>query len=39
MKFPDIIVKLKDKNKNEILGEYIYKSLMYFNCIENVQLI
>ena len=39
MKFPDIIVKLKDKNKNEILGEYIYKNLMYFNCIENVKLI
>ena len=39
VKFPDIIIKLNEKNKKEILGEYIYKNLLCFNCVENVQLI
>ena len=39
VKFPDIIIKLNEKNKKEILGEYIYKNLICFNCVENVQLI
>ena len=39
VKFPDIIIKINEKNKKEILGEYIYKNLICFNCIENVQLI
>ena len=28
VKFPDIIIKLNEKNKKEILGEYIYKPNM-----------
>ena len=39
VKFPDIIIKINEKNKKEILGEYIYKNLICFNCVENVQLI
>ena len=39
VKFPDIIIKINEKNKKEILGEYIYKNLLCFNCVENVQLI
>ena len=39
VKFPKIIIKLIDINENKLLGEYIYKDLLCFNCVENVQLI
>ena len=39
VKFPKIMVKIMDNDENNLLGEYIFKNLMCFNCIENVQLI
>ena len=39
VKFPEIIIKINEKNKKEILGEYIYINLICFKCVENVQLI
>ena len=39
IKFPKIMVKIMDHDESNFLGEYIFKNLMCFNCIENVQLI
>ena len=39
VKFPKIMVKLTDNDGKNILGEYIYKNILCFNCVENVQLI
>lgn len=39
VKFPKIMVKLTGNNGKNILGEYIYKNILCFNCVENVQLI
>jgi len=39
VKFPKIMVKLTDNDGKNILGEYIYKNMLCFNCVENVQLI
>ena len=37
--FPKIMVKLTDNDGKNILGEYIYKNILCFNSVENVQLI
>ena len=39
VKFPKILIKIMESGGRNILGEYIYKNLLCFNCVENVQLI
>ena len=37
--FPKIQIKIVDIDTGDILGEYLYKNILCFNCVENVQLI